>query len=230
MRRAEDAREVLDGPVPRATLVASLDDLDRLNRWFGGYRLTLARLARLARQVPPGRPLVVVDVGGGRGDFAIAVAGWARRARRPVRVVVVDRGPALRLGAAVRARYPEVAFVAADAAALPLAERSADAVTASLLLHHLPPDAAAACLGGMAAAARGRVIVSDLIRSRVALVLVWLATRLLRLHPASRHDGPLSVRRAYTPAELRVLAEKAGLRRLVVRRYPWLARLVAESA
>jgi hypothetical protein len=56
---------------------------------------------------------------------------------------------------------------------------------------------------------------------------VWLTTRLLRLHPISRHDGPLSVRRAYSAGEVARLAEKAGVRARV-RRYPWLARLVAE--
>jgi hypothetical protein len=43
----------------------------------------------------------------------------------------------------------------------------------------------------------------------------------------SRDDGPLSVRRAYSPTELARLAERAG-GRARIRRYPWLARLVAE--
>jgi hypothetical protein len=49
----------------------------------------------------------------------------------------------------------------------------------------------------------------------------------LRLHSVSRHDGPVSVRRAYSADELAVLAEQAGVR-VRIRRYPWLARLVAE--
>jgi hypothetical protein len=56
---------------------------------------------------------------------------------------------------------------------------------------------------------------------------VWLTTRLLHLHPVSRHDAPLSVRRAYSRDELTGLAEQAGVRARI-RSYPWLARLVAE--
>jgi hypothetical protein len=82
----------------------------------------------------------------------------------------------------------------------------------------------------MAAAAHRVAVVNDLLRSRLALGLVWVVTRALRLHPVSRHDGPLSVRRAYSAAELRVLAEKAGLARVVVRRYPLVGRLVVELA
>ena len=55
----------------------------------------------------------------------------------------------------------------------------------------------------------------------------WLATHLLRMHPVSRHDGPLSVRRSYSTAEVRALAEKAGLQRIDIAVHPWLARLVA---
>ena len=57
-------------------------------------------------------------------------------------------------------------------------------------------------------------------------VLVWLATRVFARHPISRHDGPLSVRRAYSVNELSVLAEKARLVRIVISRVPWLARVL----
>ena len=116
----------------------------------------------------------------------------------------------------------------ADATALSLRDGAADVAVASLTLHHLDQDAAVGCLAGMAAAS-SLAVVNDLLRTRGSLGLVWLATRLLRLHPVSRHDGPLSVRRAYSAGELAVLAEKAGVRARI-RRYPWLARLVVEIA
>src|SRR5205823_7991843 len=76
---------------------------------------------------------------------------------------------------------------------------------------------------------RGRVVVNDLARTPLALGLVWLATRLLPVHPMSRHDGPLSVRRALAPSELGALFGAAGVTRATVTRYPWLARLVVEA-
>jgi hypothetical protein len=79
----------------------------------------------------------------------------------------------------------------------------------------------------MSLVARFGVVVNDLLRRRLSLGLVWLATRLFRCHPISRHDGPLSVRRAYSRDELRALAEKAGASRLTIREYPVLGRLVA---
>jgi ubiquinone/menaquinone biosynthesis C-methylase UbiE len=231
MRRAAGARELLDGAVSAADLAATLGDIDRLDAWFGGHALSLARVRRASRTVSRARALVVVDVGGGAGGFARRLVRWARRRGRPVRVVVVERDR----GAAALARracddWPEIEIVRGDATAQPLAAESADVVHAALTLHHLEPDAAVTALAEMARVARGRVVVNDLARTRLALLLVWLATRLLAVHPISRHDGPLSVRRAYAPAELAELFRRAGLAGVSVRRYRAIARLVAESA
>ncbi len=135
MRREESALEFLDRPVPTADLIASLDDIDRLNAWFGGYALTLGEIARVAARTSRRRPLVVVDVGGGRGDLAACIVRWARRAGRRVRVVVIDQdGQSLRLRAT---GGPEITRVQADATALPIRETSADVVICALMLHHL---------------------------------------------------------------------------------------------
>ena len=231
MERADGALEILDRPVALADRVASLADIDRLNAWFGGYALTLREIRRVVAAVPGGDALVAVDVGGGHAAFAVRLVEWARGARRAIRVVVVDRDvETLALARRTCAAYPEIRLVVADATALPLREGAADVVTSALTLHHLEPDAAVASLREMAAAARRAVIVNDLLRTRLALGLVWLATRLLRCHPISRHDGPLSVRRAYSAAELAALAQKAGITTLTVRAYPLYGRLVAVAA
>ena len=226
MRRAEGALEHLDRPVAPAERDASLADIDRLNTWFGGYALTLRALDRVARRLPPSRRLLVVDVGGGRGDFARRLVEHGRRRGRRVHVVVVDRDPDL-LAAARRRAASAVFLVRADATALPFRERGADVVTMSLTLHHMEPDAAVTSLAVMRAVAGLAVIVNDLLRTRLSLALVWLATRLLACHPISRHDGPLSVRRAYSPDEMRGMAEKAGAPVRRIERYPWLGRILA---
>ena len=79
-------------------------------------------------------------------------------------------------------------------------------------------------LAEMDRTARRGIVVNDLVRSRMAYALVWLVTRLFARNRMSRHDGPLSVRRAYARDELRVLCEKAGLHDARIARYPPLLR------
>lgn len=228
----ETARtEILDGPMTPADRTAELVDIDRLNTWFGGYAITFRELRRLIRDIPRSRSLVIVDVGGGTATLACRLVQAIARGGRPVRVIVVDRDPhVLKLGLGAADGNVSVTFVQAEATALPFRPRSADVLTASLLFHHLDPDAAIAALVEMRTTARVGVVVNDLLRSRCSLALVWLATRLLAQTEMARYDGPLSVRRAYSAVELGKLATRAGLSPLSIRRYGPLARLTAVSA
>src|SRR5205085_2826017 len=184
---------------------------------------TRRALRRLIARVPPGRPLLVIDVGGGRGDFARRLLRDVARRGGVLRVVVVDRDADL-LASAAQGPHPRPSVVRADATALPFRDGAADVVTMSLTLHHLDPDGAVASLAEMRAIARHGVVVNDLLRTPLSLALVWLATRLVARHWISRHDGPLSVRRAYSPRELRALADTAGIRALRHEPYPWPGR------
>jgi len=228
LARAAGVLELLDRPAPLDDLVQSLDDVERLSRVFGGRRVTLGHVTRLLSRVPLDRPAVVLDLGTGGADLPRALVGWARRNRRPIRVLALDHdGAALGVAARAAREYPEIALVQGDARALPFRPRSVDVAISALTLHHLEPAEAAASLAAMAAVSRVGFVVNDLFRSRVAYALVWLATRLLARNRMSRHDGPLSVLRAYTPDEIRDLCRIAGLHGVHVRRYPLLMRQCA---
>jgi hypothetical protein len=157
-----------------------------------------------------------------------ALVRWARRTGRRIRVFALDRDAAT-LEVARRAidGYPEIVLLQGDAQVLPLRPRSVDVVISALMLHHLQPAAAAAGLSAMDRTARVGFVVNDLFRSRTAYAVVWLSTRLLARNRMSRHDGPLSVLRAYTPREVRGLCARAGLSGVRVRRYPTLMRQCA---
>lgn len=228
MRRLENGLEILDRPTPAVERAASLADVERLNAWFGGHALTLRWVARALAGHPAGRPVRVLDVGAGGGAFAVRLVEWARRSGRSIRVVALDRDPdSARLAREAARAHPEIAVVCGDASALPLRPHGVDLAVSVLTLHHLSPEIASGALGEMARASGLGFVVNDLWRARLGLLLVWLTTRLLRCHRISRHDGPLSVRRSYSPAEIRALAGRARVPWLRVRRYPWLARVIA---
>jgi SAM-dependent methyltransferase len=227
MKREEHRLEHLDGPLPVADLAASLADLERLNAWFGGHRLTVGQVAKRIEALPRDRRVVVLDVGGGRGDLALHLVDWARRQGRSMRVIVLDRdATTAALARRHCARVPEITVIQGDATALPVRSGGVDVAVSVLTLHHLDPDRAVTMLTEMRAAARDALVMSDLLRGRVAWWSVWLVTRVLACHPISRHDGPLSVRRAYSVAELSVLAGTARFRHFTVRRFPSLLRVV----
>ncbi|HEX7345380.1 MAG TPA: methyltransferase domain-containing protein [Candidatus Limnocylindrales bacterium] len=213
MDRLAGAEELLDGPLDdRAALVGNLRDLARFNRHLGGVDLS----ARAIQALAPGTAEVsILDVGTGGADIPLALIERGRAAARLVRVTGVDDRPEV-LEAATLAdprvtATGELTLHVADGRSLPFADESFDVAHASLLTHHLEPDAARRTLAEMARVARLGVVVNDLVRCRRAFLGAWLLSRVATRNRLTRNDAPLSVRRAYSFAELTALMAAAGL-------------------
>ncbi len=210
MNRLIGVVELLDGPLDDpAALVANLRDLARLNRVSGGIGLSRRAIAAL------GNPATILDVGTGGADIPIALLAAAARDRRRLTVTATDsRAEVL---AAARAARPGIDRIAgltleiADGRGLPYPDGAFDVAHASLVIHHLEPDEAVAFLCELRRVARNGIVINDLVRGRLAWIGTWLAVHTLATGRYTRHDGPLSVRRAYSRTELVGLLGAAGL-------------------
>src|SRR5262249_49879331 len=120
-----------------------------------------------------------------------------------------------------RARSAEVRFFPRDVLRDELPE-GYDVFTVSLFLHHLEEEQAVDLLRRMARATRQAILVNDLVRSALGYALAWLGTRVLSRSDIVHMDGPLSVRAAFSVAEVSELARRAGLEGAWVKRcWPW---------
>ena len=211
--RAAGAERMDEPGQDPAELGRSLADLRAVNRWLGGYRVVLHHLGRLAARHP--RPAYrVLDVATGSADIPLQVAAWARARGVRMEIVATDlHATTLEFARRHAAGEADVRVEAADALDLPYPDGAFDFALCSTALHHF--DARGQLLrvlGEMDRVARIGGIVNDLRRSRPALIGAnLLAATFWRTHPVTRHDGPLSVRRAFTPAELDELARAAAL-------------------
>lgn len=199
--------ELLDDDLGSPEEIArSLHELWWINRRLGG----LSSWQKLLRQAALPAGLTVLDIGSGTGQVAAWIGGQLQ-----ARVVALDRR-AGHLGRDGRR-------VAADALRLPFLAASFDVVTCNLFFHHFHGEQARALLGEMARVARRAVLINDLERGWIP----WLAIQALglRFSRITRHDGPRSVRQAYTRAEFEALARQAAPEmRARCRRY-WPYRL-----
>lgn len=220
--RAEGATELIDEPgIAPEELSANLRDLERLNRLFGGTRLILHHLRPMLRRAQDGE-IRILDVATGGADIPVAIVRWARRQGRRVRIVAIDKNPQMvRLAGDRMRQYPEVSLEIADALALPYPTGSFDVVLCSLALHHLPYVDGVRLLGALDRIGRWGFIINDLLRSWHAYLLTWLAMRLFCRGRLVRHDGPLSIRRAYTLSELRAMVDEAGVGGVRIHPHPF---------
>ena len=210
-RRRSLEREIIDDMAlaPRE-MERVCRDLGVINTWLGGHRTSLRALRRI---LPPGRgPVRVLDVGAGGGDTARALIDGGRRLGRRVDVVSVDlSGTAVTFARDRLAGRPGASFVQADVLALPFEPRSFDVAHCSLFLHHFGDGPAATLLQAMYAVSRHGIVVNDLHRHPLAYAGIRALTRLFPASEIVRHDGPLSVQRAFRRADFDALGRATGL-------------------
>lgn len=205
--------ELLDNPgLEEAEVQKALAGLRRLNLVSRSAGILWAEIWRLA--IAKGlQRLRILDIAAGGGDTLLTLLQKARRKGLHLAIGAGDINPSSLAYARGRAaqRDEHIFFFRHDALsdALP---SGYDVVMCSLFLHHLQEGEAVALLQRMAGAAKHLVLINDLRRSVFNYALVWLGSRLLSRSPMVHADGPLSVRKAFTLAELSDLAGRAGLK------------------
>ena len=211
IERVVGADEWMDAPAQdTAALGRALGDLRAVNRWLGGTWVVRRHLDPMLRRCPPGK-IRVLDVATGSADIPLQLA----RAYPQVEVTATDAHPQTTEFARSRVgAHPQVQVESADALDLPYPDGAFDFALCSTALHHFDEADAVRVLRELDRVAARGVVVMDLCRSRFGLIgAQLLAATAWRRSQMTRHDGPLSVRRAYTPGEVRRLAARAGLRK-----------------
>jgi 2-polyprenyl-3-methyl-5-hydroxy-6-metoxy-1,4-benzoquinol methylase len=219
----------------------ALDGLARINRVSGTARRLWSTIEREC--VPAGSSLRVLEIGSGGGDVLRSMAQ-----RHPEHVFHgVDIQPvAVEYARERSASVDNVRFAVADVLSSargsgesfseacriadfgPGEPTGSDVVMSSLFLHHLDEIDAVNMLKACRFYSKNLVLVDDLCRTRAGYALAWLGARILSRSPVVHTDGPLSVAGAFTPAEARLLACAAGLRRVEVQTH-WPERFLLSA-
>lgn len=211
-------------------LRSALGHIAWVNRWVGARR---ALRLHLPWALPgQNRACSVLDVGTGAGDLTALISEWASNRHAPIRVIALDLSAAVVDEVRARTRStPGITAVQADGLRLPFADETFDLVHLSMTLHHMDGPDLVPLLRESARVARGRVLVGELERCLPNyLGARLLAATLWRRNPITRHDGPLSVRRAFTARELRALGSAAGLQSVSVHRHPFYRLILRGEA
>ncbi|MET0365977.1 MAG: methyltransferase domain-containing protein, partial [Sphingobium sp.] len=136
---------------------------------------------------------------------------FCARRGAPVRLIGIDLNPRS-LSVARAATPPDMVidYRIGDLYRLP-PEEEIDLVVSSLVTHHMQDEEIVRFLRWMTARARTGWFVNDLHRHPVAYHGFRLLSAAMRWHPFVRHDGPLSVARAFHRQDWERLIGAAGL-------------------
>lgn len=255
-----DAPELLDqGAGTLDDVRANLDEMWRMGAMLGGLRGLTAHLLPMLRDVRETKQknfnhrvhrehrgtqrilsqneyavtdvVSVADLGTGGGRLPVYLAKWARQTGVSLRIFGLDLSARnLTIAQENTGSHRGIQLLRGDVLALPFASASVDVFTSSLFLHHFAPDVLAKLLRDAYRIARRGIVMNDITRGYLPLAAFRLVQPVFARHELTRRDGITSIRRAYTPEELRQIARDAGLRNArVYRHFPWRMTLLADK-
>lgn len=230
-RRVDIPEYMDDWKAPTGELIEDLRNLQKFNQWLRAHSIILSYLVPFVAEQHPPQPIRILDVGTGGADLPIAIADSFRIRGWRTSILGIDVHPTtIRFAAETTAAHHEIALVQSDVLALPFKRGSFHYVLASQLLHHFDQDDVLSILQELFSLATHGVIIGDLIRSPLAYAGAFLLARLMTRNRLTRHDAPVSVRRAFSLEELRSLRTAAGLSYAIHRHFPFRFCLVEKLA
>ncbi len=199
-----DTPELLDSRFfSRAQVAHSLADVARINSFLGATKPLYESVFAMIENAGLKRA-TVLDVGSGNGDFARRLVVHARKRGVEVKVVALDISQLhLNIARDLTPKNAPIEWLCADIFALPLENLSVDIVTSSLFLHHFRPDQIRAILGECSRVARLGWVMNDCARDGYALAAFRVLRPYLGRSSITRFDALASIRRSYTPEEMR---------------------------
>ena len=214
--------ELMDkGNIPSKDLFRNYHELHIINRWLGGYRITVKGLGKLIHEKE--KTYSILDAGCGGGDTLSAIMNWGKRKGFHFDLTGIDLSEAAITYAKQNHGNDGINWVQENVFTHLNSGVTYDIIVSSLFMHHLPDEKIAELLQLMNRSARVGIIVNDLQRHPLAYHSIRLLTQLFSRSYLVKHDAPLSVQRGFHRSEWENIASRSPIK-LTECRWQWAFR------
>ena len=216
-------KELLDRvDIPFDHIRRNMRELDSINHYLGGHRITLRGLQSVVGGTTMSTPLHIVEIGSGGGDNLRVIKQWAERRGRTVQLTGIDINPECMAYAQSVKGNEGIRFLLADYKKA-VFERKPDVVFSSLFCHHFTEEELVYMLQWMKANTQLGFFINDLHRHPLAYYSIKGLTRLLSRSYLVKNDAPLSVQRGFRRGDWEHLFNRAGIKGYACR-WQWAFR------
>ena len=191
----------------------ALNELAFINKYLGGYKVTLNAINAIAA----GKPLSVVDYGCGGGDVLRKIYDWGKKHNIQLKCTGVDINPVminycLKHNGDRKIQYLKMSIWDNALLSIPC-----DVAVNSLFCHHFDDAELVVLLKRMHLHAARAVIINDLHRHSLAYHSIRILTNLFSGSYLVKYDGPLSVKRSLRKSEWIDVIEKADVKKYSIK-------------
>ncbi len=227
-RRTDDTEIMDDFDLQGAELEKTLEDLDKVNKWLGGNKITLRGIKKLLKDHPKSEPVHIADVGCGNGAILREIAEWGRAKNFTIKLSGIDANThAIKIAQRLSEYYPEISYYSSKIFSEEFKKQEFDIVLCTLTLHHFKDTEIREILQNFYRQAKIGVVINDLHRSRQAYYLFRAFCKVFINNKIARDDGLTSVLRGFKKEDLKEFSADIPARNHYITwkwayRYQWI--------
>lgn len=220
-----DKEEIMDDLECSGEVVyQTLRELEFINKWLGGNRVTLGGLDHLISKKEFAHKLTIADFGCGSGEMLKLVYKKLKGYPADLKLHGIDANPHIISYAEKNCEtINAISFKTANIFDASFKQEKYDIIIATLFLHHFTNNQLIEIFRALKKQARIGIVINDLHRHDLAYYSIKFLTGLFSKSAMVKYDAPLSVLRGFTRNELTDILKEAGITRFTLR-WKWAFR------
>ncbi|MEH6408372.1 MAG: methyltransferase domain-containing protein, partial [Leeuwenhoekiella sp.] len=190
--------ELMDDPsLDEVSLKQALQDVTLVNRWLGGKEITIKGIRYFFKKYQQSH-YKIVDLGCGDGEMLRYIAKYTRKHNIKVKLIGMDlNSKSIQIARERSVNYPEIEYIQQDILTLNKDTFNCDIIVSTLTMHHFKNSEIELFLKRFYDLAGLGFVINDLHRSFIAYYLFHAFSRIFMKTYIARHDGLISIERAF---------------------------------
>lgn len=185
----------------------TLKDLDRINKWLGGNKITLQGIKKLIKNHSIKKQIHIADLGCGNGAVLREIAKWGKMHSYNFKLTGIDANAhAIEIAQNMSKDFEEITFRNLDIFSEEFTAFKCDILLCTLTLHHFKDQEISKLLSLFNRQAKVGVVINDLERSKLAYRLFQAFCKVFINNEIARKDGLTSILRGFKKSDLQKFA------------------------
>lgn len=201
-KKRSEKKEIIDFlEFSDSQLIKNLHEFEIINRWLGTRAVLINALKKIYKKHIfefNQKNILIADLGCGGGDLLRNVSQWLNFSNIKCELLGFDNHP-LMIHFAINASkgHPTINFKQVNIIEDDLENYHFDIVCLNNVCHHFTDESLKVLIEKLMRKTRLAIIINDLHRHWIPYFTIKLMTKIFNLSLLAKHDGPLSVLRAF---------------------------------
>ncbi|GAK90573.1 SAM-dependent methyltransferases [Nonlabens ulvanivorans] len=200
-KRNSDPEWMDDPNLDEQTLQNAVDDINKINKWLGGFHFTLQAIQKELKKINKST-ITIVDAGCGDGEMLRYLSSHIGDSR--VQFLGLDfSANSINKGRLKSMEFKDIRFRESDILQINASDIECDILISTLTMHHFSDSEIINFLKKFKEITTHSIIINDLHRSRIAFILFQLVCLIFIRNEISKHDGLISIASGFKRADFK---------------------------